>query len=438
MKEKITIYTESKFLPEKQYTFHVIFHEILGIDYELFDTSVSQVYKIVFPMGNFIEIKDDFFCNIPESISYCDRRFLPQRLIQLKTDVEGETMPFLYGNNVFTKHQNSLYCGGDLFGTAFFMLSRWEEYVAESYDRWGRFPEEDSCAVKFGLIKMPIVHVYAEFIRRIAAEYGLEIPVLHSYKKTLTHDVDYLLKWFKTSDFVKSCLGDLFRRFSFKSLKNTIELHKRNQDPYDVYDMLMSLSEQAGEKSTFYFLNTKMNAWCLSTDRGKQIVSNILARKHDVGIHSNYFLEKDTDKIATDIQFYETTLGQKLTRNRQHYLKIRMPQTMRILEQNNILQDSSLYFTHHIGFRTGMCIEHSLFDCEKRCQMKIKELPLTLMDVSLQDARNYDEAIAWVDSLIETVKKYHGNFVCLWHNSSFNAKEWNYIDGVYEHIVKTK
>ena len=59
MKEKITIYTESKFLPEKQYTFHVIFHEILGIDYELFDTSVSQVYKIVFPMGNFIEIKDN-------------------------------------------------------------------------------------------------------------------------------------------------------------------------------------------------------------------------------------------------------------------------------------------------------------------------------------------------------------------------------------------
>mgnify|MGYP006391485751 FL=1 len=70
--------------------------------------------------------------------------------------------------------------------------------------------------------------------------------------------------------------------------------------------------------------------------------------------------------------------------------------------------------------------------------MKIKELPLTLMDVTLQHARNYDEAIAWVDSLIKMVKKYHGNFVCLWHNSSFNAKEWNYLDGVYEHIVKTK
>ena len=198
----------------------------------------------------------------------------------------------------------------------------------------------------------------------------------------------------------------------------------------------MDLSEKNNQKSIFYFLYTKRNETQLATEKGKQIINAIKDRKHEIGIHSNYFLESDVERMKADQKFYETIFNHSLVKNRQHYLKMRVPQTLRALEEIGITQDSSLYYPHFPGFRTGMCIEHSLFDCETRKVMKIKELPLTLMDVSLQDARKYKEAEEWVDSLMAAVKRYHGSFVCLWHNSSFCSMEWKYLDGLYAHIVE--
>lgn len=436
MQNKITIYTESKFLAEKKYVFQILFEEILGIEYEVFDTSVSQVYKFVLPSGSFIEFADEFFTYIPESIGYCKQKYLPKKVSILKKVLPNEEeVPFLYGNNTLTKHEKNAYCGGDVVGGAFFMLSRWEELVSKSYDRWGRFPEKDACAVKFGIILKPVVHVYAELIRALFSEYGLNISQKHSFRKTLTHDVDFLYKWGNTMDFIKSCSADLLKRMSIRQFKASLKMWNSGQDPYDVYDMLMDLSEHEGLKSTFYFFKSKVNDWKLETERGKKIIQSIIQRKHNVGIHSCYYLESDFEKIKEDKDFYSQLFHTNLTYNRQHFLKLRVPQTFRVLEQNGIIQDSSLYYTNHPGFRTGMCIEHSLFDCENRKVLKIKELPLTLMDVSLLKARKYDEALVWVKSLMETVKRYNGNFVCLWHNSSFYSREWEYLDDIYKYIV---
>ncbi len=435
--EKIAIYTESKFLPEKNYVFKVIFEEILGITYEVFDTSVSQVYKIVLPNEKFIEFADDFFTYIPESIGYCKKAYLPQKVWQLKNDF-GEPIPFFYGSNRYTDHGKSIYCGLDIIGNSFFMLSRWEEMIADKKDKHGRFPEEDACAVKFGLIQKPLVHIYAEFLRRLFQQFGYEIPVKHKYKKILTHDIDYLYKWGTRFDYVKNCIGDICKRFSIKSLKTTMNMYKNGQDPYDTYQYLMDLSEQNGQKSLFYFLKSKKNDFEIITERGQKIIQSIIARGHNVAIHSNYFLEGEWREIQADKEYYERIFSKKIEQNRQHYLKVNIPQTFRLLEENGISQDSSLYYSHHLGFRTGMCIEHSLFDCERRRILKLKELPLTLMDISLQNARKYDEAVEMVDTLIETVKKYNGTFVCLWHNSSFNSPEWRYLAGIYEHIVEAK
>ena len=435
--DKIVIYTESKFLPEKKYVFQVILGEILGVEYEVFDTSVSQVYKFVLPNGNFIEFADEFFTYIPESIGYCNKKYLPTKVTELKNVLE-DNVPFLYGNNRLTNHGSSMYCGGDIIGSAFFMLSRWEEMITENYDNYGRFPESEACAVKFGFIKLPVVHIYAELVRTFLKEFGITIPQRHKYKKILSHDVDCLYKWSNTLDYTKSCMGDLFKRFSVRAFKLSMQMRKNNQDPYDNFDFLMDLSEKNNQKSIFYFLYTKRNEALLATEKGKKTVKAIIDRKHEIGIHSNYFLEEDLERIKDDQKFYENIFNRPIVKNRQHYLKMRVPQTLRTLEEVGIMQDSSLYYSHSPGFRTGMCIEHSLFDCEARKVMIIKELPLTLMDVSLQDARKYKEAEEWVDSLMATVKRYNGCFVSLWHNTSFCSLEWKYLDGLYSHIAEDK
>ena len=43
-----------------------------------------------------------------------------------------------------------------------------------------------------------------------------------------------------------------------------------------------------------------------------------------------------------------------------------------------------------------------------------------------------------VERLIKITKKYKGQFVILWHNSSFNTKWWEKYQSVYEKILRYK
>jgi hypothetical protein len=38
--------------------------------------------------------------------------------------------------------------------------------------------------------------------------------------------------------------------------------------------------------------------------------------------------------------------------------------------------------------------------------------------------------------LIDEAKKYNGEFIFLWHNSSFNTKEWKEYEYIYEKVIK--
>ncbi len=431
----IKIYTESKFLEEKKYVFHVILKEILGLDFCVYDTSVSQIYKFVLPNQKYIEFADDFFTHIPESIGYCEARYLPQKLVMSK-QIANEDIPFLYGNTSYTEHEQFAYCGGDVIASAFFLLSRWEEIALTALDKWGRFDENESFIVKTDLVKKPVVHIYANIIKQLFGKYGYEIEENRTFAKVLTHDVDFVYKWSNKWDYVKTCLADVVKRHSLHLLRTTMEMRKNGRDPYDTYDYLMRMSEQNKVKSIFYFLKTRQNNVHLLSEKGKNIIQSITNRGHIIGLHTNYYKEADKGKIFSDKESLESLTQRKLVLNRQHYLRLQMPQTMELLQQCGLEQDSSLYFSHHPGFRTGMCIEHSLFNCLTHKMLKIKELPLVLMDTSLLSCKNTSEALACVDALLQEVKKYHGNFVCLWHNSSFNAREWNSLREVYDHILK--
>ena len=71
----------------------------------------------------------------------------------------------------------------------------------------------------------------------------------------------------------------------------------------------------------------------------------------------------------------------------------------------------------------------------KQKELTIKELPLCFMDVSLKDYSNLEQAQEDLVALLNITKQYNGNFVCLWHNSSFDSYEWDRYVSMYNLIV---
>lgn len=432
----IRIYTEPHFLEEKKYVFHVLFKELLGIDFTVFTSSVSRQYKIFLPNNATIEINDAFFSQFSETVGYCDIENIPKKIAFFKNNFTTSALPIIYGDTAFNVINEQAICSGiDIIAGAFFMLTRWEEQALDAKDQHGRFDEKQSLAVKHNFIDTPVVHQYADFFIQMAKLLGVTYTLPYRFTKTLTHDIDYMLKWMNPLDTAKTLVGDALKRFSFRVLKDNWQMHSHAIDPYDTFEQLMDISEKNDTYSTFYFLLTTRNIKALSSDKGKRIIDAIRARNHNFGIHLNEWKTSDYEKIVQHIQMLSHIVQKPLTHSRQHFLKLEMPHTLRVLEQAGIVQDSSLYYRNYPGFRTGMCIEHSLFDCEKRTLMNIKELPLTLMDVSLLNYATIEQATEKITKLIHTVKSYNGNFVCLWHNSSFDSFGKQKALELYNHIV---
>jgi len=134
---------------------------------------------------------------------------------------------------------------------------------------------------------------------------------------------------------------------------------------------------------------------------------------------------------------------EKITENaifggRQHYLRWKTPDTWRILEKAGLKYDTTLSFADHEGFRCGICLPYKPFDVLENRVLDIWELPLTVMDGSLFNYQNLtpEEGFWRIKSIINTVKKYQGVFVLLWHNSSLDDLSYPGWIKVYEKTIE--
>ena len=99
--------------------------------------------------------------------------------------------------------------------------------------------------------------------------------------------------------------------------------------------------------------------------------------------------------------------------------------------------DSTLTYPEKEGFRCGTCYGYSVFNILTRKKLKLKEMPLEVMEGSLVNYQNLppEKAEKKITKLIDRVKKYNGSFVLLWHNSSFNFSVWNKYASLYKNIL---
>ena len=98
--------------------------------------------------------------------------------------------------------------------------------------------------------------------------------------------------------------------------------------------------------------------------------------------------------------------------------------------------DSTLGYPEKEGFRCGVCYEFSVFDFLKRKKYRLKEKPLLAMDATFLSYEKITpiqmKHTIW--ELLNKVKKYKGDFVILWHNSSCDGI-WKKYKEVYEKVL---
>ena len=93
-----------------------------------------------------------------------------------------------------------------------------------------------------------------------------------------------------------------------------------------------------------------------------------------------------------------------------------------------------------MGFRVGICQAFQPFDILNRKKLRLLEIPTTVMDCTLNsphaEALTPKKSIELTSKLLNRVKKYNGDFVFLWHNSSFDYSIYREHGAVYSAVLR--
>ena len=162
-------------------------------------------------------------------------------------------------------------------------------------------------------------------------------------------------------------------------------------------------------------------------------MSDINARGHEIGYHASIDTYQNRDLIQQEMNLLRGAcnnvgVGQASYGSRQHYLRIKVPVTLRHLASAAVAYDTSLGYADHAGFRCGTCWEYEFFDVEKRERIGILERPLIVMECSVIDEQymglgHGQTALETMLGLARLCRTFSGDFTLLWHNSLLTSQE---------------
>ena len=157
-----------------------------------------------------------------------------------------------------------------------------------------------------------------------------------------------------------------------------------------------------------------------------------------IGFHPSYNTYNNFELLDSEHKYLEEITECNILFGRQHYLRFEVPTTWQIWEDLGMSWDSSMSYADKEGFRCGVCYDFSVFNIESRKKLKLKEKPLIVMEgsfVGYQSNMNPTIMEQKVRLLRDNVKKYKGEFILLWHNSSFGFPIWHNYKSIYENFA---
>lgn len=416
--QKILIYTPN-ITSRIQYIFDFVLNEFSGIDFEL-TTNIQ-----------FFEASDW------PKINYSKEKI--EGVIHLISD------ELMFEKNISDKVKfNDL----NEIGQLFFALSRYEEYLPQEKDVHGRI------SGKGKVYKIPFVD---DWILKFQQELKSKFPALEFKKRqfemVLTCDVDQVWKY-KNKGFARTYgpfLRDLMKLNlnEFNTRKNVIS--GKLIDDFDTFEFFQDLtprpspaSEQAQRDENF-----RMIFFWLIADYAKFDKNNPVNNLHfqnkikeisewaEIGIHPSYASNSNLEKLKIEIQRLEKISGQTITKSRQHYIQLNLPETYQNLIEHGIEQDYTMAYADETGFRAGTCTPFFWYDLTKEEKTNLKIHSFCAMDVTLRNYMklNPEEASAELIRLKNEIQKVNGQMITLFHNSNFNG-EWNGWKKVLEDFMQ--
>lgn len=453
---------------ERRYILSVMLSEFFGLEYQI-QTYNGRDIKITANDENILLIADGLFA-VPKE-HWLKPASLPRQPLKawdlsklpFTITTVNQLLPLIFGEDPNTSEfficsRNKIHLGLDIFGSAFFMLTCYEEVVKTERDDHNRFPAAASLAYQEGFLDRPIVNEYLEILWACLKQLwpGLQRKERH-FQIYASHDVDEPFAFATISPlrFVKHCARDILIRHSPRLLLKDAALWLKikngdvRADPYNTFELIMDINERHNLKSVFNFITYGVvkgldGFYNMDHPLIRALLHKIHQRGHEIGLHPSYNTFQDAAQTKKEFERLKKVcalegIKQSTWGSRQHYLRWETPTTFQNLTDSGLSYDTTLLFADTAGFRCGVCYEFPTFNVLTRQQLHLRERPLVLMEETFFNERSMNLGQK-LDMVLQTMLKYkkrchlfNGDFTLLWHNNRFIDKQQFEL---YEHILR--
>jgi len=309
------------------------------------------------------------------------------------------------------------------------LYTRKEEYTPQQLDQYGCFIPDYSSRQE----------ILEPSVSRFLKGEGLNIayPDNKQFAVCLTHDVDEIYP--PLTHTLLSTMTSL-KGLDIKGLKRQAfwKLNGKERSPYWNFQEIMDLEEKYSARSSFYFLatNADIRRFRYNIEDLEGELDKIVDRGWEVGLHGGYYAYNNLTQILIEKERLERVLGRKVTGYRNHYLRFKVPDSWEILVKAGFEYDTTLGYNDIVGFRNGMCHPFRPYNLRTDRESNILEIPLAIMDNTLfESVRSYDEGVALIKRVVDTVKLYKGVLCVNWHSNSLNCPFKQKWDILYKFLL---
>ncbi len=421
------------------YILDYLLTERLGINYKLTDNldyfKKSQNFKI-----NYSNQIEEACINIP----LVPLLFEENIYLQKTTTSKDNKWQYLFFSQAYAEIPdfkiNTKYLPFDFFAASFYLLSRYEEYLPSRRDRHKRFKASNSLAFRENFLEIPLIDIWLQIFKEFIQNQYPTVEIKEAqFQQINTIDIDFAYKYWGQSSFA------LLRKFIGSILNGQADKNcfvKPQTDPYDQYAHMAKVANKKNTQTVYFLLLANYGAYDKNISPLSKTYFNLvqsLLANGVCGIHPSYRSNLHSKNLQQEFTHFENLTGQKPLLSRQHFLKLNLPSTYEKLDKEGIQHDYTMAYPDAIGFRASTCFSFPFFNLINNCKSALQIHPSCLMDVVLKNQLHCTplEAIERIKQLKTQVKTVNGQFISIWHNSSFDQSQgWKGWDEVYQSLFE--
>ena len=393
--------------PRLQYICRFIFEEVLKISFSLTRHAESFV--------SYEGVKINYSqADVPGAYSIVPHQLLFETGISDQPITSsGEGAGAVFFKNTEGDHPFDIFCA------AFFLLSRYEEYLPHEKDMYGRYAHENSTAFHNGFLDIPIIN---NWIRDLADKLRRHSPLMPFNPATFnflpTYDID--MAWsYKEKGIIRNAAGFLIR----PERARLSVLSGFRADPFDSYGFLDTLHSKYALQPLYFFLVAEKNGIydknILPSNKAMQGLIRSHVEKYNIGLHPSWQTFENVAILTREKSMLENISRQKITAARGHYIKMSLPGTYTELSSAGITDDYSMGYGSINGFRASVASSFFWYDLSEEKVTTLRVHPFCFMDANCfyEEKLSPEESYSELMHYYTTCRDVGGTLITVFHNN---------------------